>query len=60
MFSSSPEPLAYTIHDACRVSSIGRTKLYALVKEGRLEVRKIGRRTVVLAASLHRLVDEGC
>jgi excisionase family DNA binding protein len=51
-----PEPLAYSIADACRVSSIGRTRLYALINEGRLEVRKIGKRSLIPAASLRRLI----
>lgn len=54
-----PEPLAYTIHDACRISSIGRTRLYELIKEGKLEARKVGKRTLVMAASLRRLIEEG-
>ena len=27
---NTPEPLAYSVADACRVSSIGRTRLYQL------------------------------
>ncbi|MEP7223036.1 MAG: helix-turn-helix domain-containing protein [Novosphingobium sp.] len=60
MNTFSPEPLAYSVADACRVSTIGRTRLYALINEGRLEVRKIGKRTLIPAASLRRLIDEGC
>ncbi|OYZ08255.1 MAG: excisionase [Novosphingobium sp. 28-62-57] len=51
------EPLAYSIADAVRVSSIGRTRLYALINEGRLEARKIGKRTLIPAASLRRLIE---
>ncbi len=51
------EPLAYSIADACRVTSIGRTRLYILIAEGRLEVRKIGRRTLIPAASLRALIE---
>lgn len=50
------EPLAYSIADACRVTSIGRTRLYILIAEGRLEVRKIGRRTLIPAESLRALI----
>ena len=53
----SHEPLAYSIADACRVSSIGRTKLYALMKSGQLEARRIGGRTLIPAASLRRLIE---
>lgn len=51
------EPLAYSINEACQVSSIGRTGLYRLIGEGRLEVRKIGKRTLIPAASLRRLIE---
>ncbi len=53
----SPEPLAYSVADACRVSSIGRTRLYQLIGEGRLQARKIGKRTLIPAASLRALID---
>ena len=56
----APAPLAYSIQDACRVSSIGRTRLYALIKEKKIEARKVGKRTLIPAASLQRLIDEGC
>lgn len=51
------EPLAYSIADACRVSSLGRTRLYQLIGEGRLEARKIGKRTLIPAASLRALIE---
>lgn len=51
------EPLAYSIKEASRVSSLGRTRLYQLIGEGRLEVCKIGKRTLVRAASLRALID---
>ncbi|HZU64590.1 MAG TPA: helix-turn-helix domain-containing protein [Novosphingobium sp.] len=51
-----PEPLAYSIADACRVSSIGKTRLYQLINEGKLEARKLGKRTLIPAASLRRLI----
>lgn len=55
----SPEPLAYSIADAVRVSSIGKTRIYQLISEGRLEVRKIGKRTLIPAASLRALIEAG-
>jgi excisionase family DNA binding protein len=50
------EPLAYSVREACRVSSIGRTRLYQLIGEGQLEARKIGKRTLIPAASLRALI----
>lgn len=52
------EPVAYSIAEACRMSSLGRTNLYRFINEGKLEVRKLGRRTLVPAASLRRLIEE--
>ena len=59
MSNTSPEfePLAYSVADACRVSSIGRTRLYQLIGEGRLEAKKIGKRTLIPAASLRALIE---
>lgn len=50
-------PLAYSVSEACKVSSIGRTYLYQLINEGRLEVRKIGKRTLITARSLRFLIE---
>jgi len=52
----NPQPLAYSISDACRVSSIGKTRLYQLINEGKLEARKLGKRTLIPAESLRRLI----
>lgn len=53
------EPLAYSVADAIRVSSIKKTRLYALIAEGKLEARKIGKRTLIPAASLRALIEKG-
>tara|TARA_R110001599_G_scaffold164308_1_gene353708 strand:+ start:7416 stop:7604 length:189 start_codon:yes stop_codon:yes gene_type:complete len=51
------QPLAYSINEACRVSSLGRTRIYQLIGEKRLQVRKIGKRTIIPAASLRNLIS---
>lgn len=57
------EKAAFSIDDAARALSIGRTSLYQQVKVGRLRTIKCGRRTLVLArdidAFLNRLQQEG-
>lgn len=53
----SSGPLAYSVADAIKLSSIKRTKLYSLINEKKIEVVKIGRRTLVKADSLHRLIN---
>jgi len=50
-------PLAYSPQEACRVLSIGMSSLYLLIREGKIETRKLGRRTLIPAASLHRLLQ---
>lgn len=54
-----PEPLVYSINDACRISSLGRTRLYQLIKAGQIRTTKVGRRTLVCAASLKSLLLGG-
>jgi len=56
---STTTPLAYSIRDAIAVSSIGRTRLYELIGEGKIQVTRVGRRTLVNAASLRHLVETG-
>lgn len=53
---TEPLPLAYSIKEASRVSTLGRTRIYQLINEGRLEARKVGRRTLIPAASLRALI----
>lgn len=56
MTSNSPEPLVYSINDAIRLSTFGRTRLYQLINSGQLKVTRIGRRTLVRADSLRALI----
>lgn len=44
--------LSYSIHDAVQATGLGRTRLYAAIKEGQLRTRHFGRRTVILADDL--------
>lgn len=53
---TEPLPLAYSIKEASRVSTLGRTRIYQLINEGRLEARKVGRRTLIPASSLRALI----
>jgi excisionase family DNA binding protein len=50
---SSSSTTYYRVDTAAEVSSLSRTTLYRLMKEGKIERRKVGRRTVITAASLH-------
>jgi hypothetical protein len=51
------ERLGCSPNEACVALGIGRTLLYELIAERRVEVRKLGRRTIVSVASLLKLLD---
>jgi excisionase family DNA binding protein len=51
------EPALMRIGQACRYIDIGRSKLYELAREGKLEVVKIGKSARVTTASLKRFVE---
>ena len=51
---------AYTlsIADTVKALGLGRTSVYALINKGRLDVVRIGRRTLVTTESIRRLIDD--
>jgi len=51
------ETLAISINDAAKALSLGRTTVYAMIADGRLEAFKLGRRRLVKADSVRRLID---
>jgi excisionase family DNA binding protein len=51
------EKLAYSINDAARALSLGRTSIYAMIADGRLDAFKLGRRRLITADSVRRLVS---
>jgi excisionase family DNA binding protein len=44
------------IDEACQVSGLGRSSLYAAMKDGRLEFSKVGKRTLISVPSLLLLI----
>ena len=50
------ERLAYSINDTAKALSLGRTSIYAMIADGRLEAFKMGRRTLIKAESIRRLI----
>lgn len=59
MRPETPEVLAYSVADACRAISCCKSHLYNLIRSGQLETRKLGRKTLIPAASLRALIGEG-
>ena len=45
------------MEEAAAVSAVGRTRMYAAVKDGKLKARKFGRRTVILATDLQAFLE---
>ncbi len=48
--------IAYSIKEACRATSLGRTTIFAHIAAQRLKAVRIGGRTVIPAESLHNLI----
>lgn len=45
---------AFSIEQLCQWSSVGRSTIYEEIREGRLQIRKVGRRTIVLREDAER------
>lgn len=52
-------PITLRIADACRVTGIGRSKFYELIKAGEIEVIKVGAITLVPMSSIEALLKRG-
>ena len=50
------EPLALSINDTAKTLGLGRTSIYAMIADGRLEAFRLGRRRLVRMESIKRLV----
>jgi excisionase family DNA binding protein len=54
---SPATPITVRIREACRLTGIGRSKLYELIAAGEVEVVKVGTITLVPVASLTRFIQ---
>jgi excisionase family DNA binding protein len=52
------ETLAVSINETAKALGVGRTSIYAMIADGRLESFKLGRRTLVRTESIRRLVGK--
>ena len=53
---SDPPKLAYSIKEACQVTSLARSTLYNHISSGRLQIVRVGGRTLVPAKALEALI----
>jgi excisionase family DNA binding protein len=51
------DTVTLTIQRAKEVSGLGRTTLYKQISDGKLDVVKVGRRTLIKVDSLRRLLE---
>lgn len=58
MNTTNHELIAVTINDACKITGLGRTKIYGEINAGRLPSRKAGQRTLIRMADLQAFIDE--
>ena len=52
------ETLFVSINETGKALSLGRTSVYKLIDEGKLDSIKMGRRRLVTVASIRRLAEE--
>ena len=52
------EQLTVSVMAAAEALGLGRTSIYMLIRQNRIETIKIGRRTLLTTSSLRRLLDE--
>ena len=51
------QPLALSINETAASLGLGRTKVYELINDGQLKTVKVGRRTLVVMASIAAIVE---
>jgi excisionase family DNA binding protein len=52
-----PEPITVTVQEAIRLSGLSNTTIYKLIGEKKLEIIKVGARTLVTFQSLKALLQ---
>lgn len=50
------QPQGLSVLDACKFLGVGKTTLYEAIKQGRLKVRKLGKRTIIVRADLEEFL----
>jgi excisionase family DNA binding protein len=53
---SDVRPLCVRVREACRLTGMGRSKLYMLIKEGHIDVVKVGSMTLIPFRSLEKFL----
>ena len=60
-FASAPgsvPKLMFRVNEVVAATGIGRTTLYALIRDGKLKTKKLGARTLIARSELERMLSE--
>ena len=49
-------PLSYSIEETCKITGLGRTKLYEAINKGLLPAKKYGKRTIILKVDIEEFL----
>lgn len=55
----NPSPTLLTVEETAQLLRCGKTLIYAMLKDGRLSGVRLGRRRLVRAVDVQRLVERG-
>lgn len=50
-------PLYVSIAEACRITSLSKSSIYSLMAEGKIDYIKVGKRRLIVRASLEQLAE---
>ena len=53
----APEPITVRVPGALQMTGLSRTKLYALIAAGEIEIVKVGTATLIVVESIRAFVD---
>ena len=56
--SAASTPLAVRVREACRLTGIGRSKLYELIAAGEIRIIKVGSITLIPLAGLQQFLEQ--
>ena len=56
--TANPQRAAYSVSEAAVLAGVGRDQVYSAIREGRLDARKWGRRTVITTEALRQFLRD--
>jgi excisionase family DNA binding protein len=54
--AAGPAPITATVKEFCRISGLGKTKVFEMIADKSLDTVKFGTRRLVILASYERLI----